>query len=362
MSGGAGSVRQVLVGAARHDAITTIALDVERLLGPGRECRTYSWFEPDSSVRGEVFHVGEMDKGTADDVVVFHLSYGIEEMTEWLLARPERIVIWYHNVTPHSFYADFDTAFARGLEHGREQLGLFMERCDTAIADSRFNADEMRRCGYQTAFVASPSLVADRLVDVTIDSRMVGRAGTLFPGGFILFVSQVLPHKRPDHAVELVHLLREHHGLDVGAVWAGPVRQSRYMDAIRELMARLGESRVWFTDAVSENELAALYRSCLCFASVSQHEGLSIPPLEAMAMGAPVIVRGAAAVPETVGDGAIVVPEDWGVVHMSEVVAEVCRDRSLRSRMRIAGRRHVEQIRGRTEFVDAVGIIGAMFR
>lgn len=362
MPGTAGSVRQVLVGAARHDAITSIALDVERLLRPGRVCGTYSWFEPDPSVRGEVAHVDEMDEGSPDDVIVFHLSYGIEEMTEWLLARPERIVIWYHNVTPHSFYVDVDGAFARGLQHGREQLALFMGRCNAAVADSSFNADEMQECGYHPVLVASPSLVVDRLADVTTDARMVGRAGTRFPGGFILFVSQVLPHKRPDHAIEVVHLLREHHGLEVGAVWAGPVRQPRYMAALEELMVRLGESHVWFTGAVSENELAALYRSCLCFASVSQHEGLSIPPLEAMALGAPVVVRGAAAVPETVGDGALVVPEDWSVAHMGEVLAEVYRNRRLRSEMRVAGRRHVEQLRGRTAFADAVALIGGMFR
>ena len=69
-----------------------------------------------------------------------------------------------------------------------------------------------------------------------------------------------------------------------------------------------------------------------------------MPPLEAMAAGAPVVVRGCGAVPETVGDAAIVVPAESGVCEIAGVVARVLQDRELRTRMRALGYERVAEV------------------
>ena len=63
---------------------------------------------------------------------------------------------------------------------------------------------------------------------------------------------------------------------------------------------------------------------------MSDHEGLSIPPVEAMSMGVPVVVKGAAAVPETVSNGALVLPEHAGPVLAAEALHEVMNNEELR--------------------------------
>ena len=63
---------------------------------------------------------------------------------------------------------------------------------------------------------------------------------------------------------------------------------------------------------------------------MSDHEGLSIPPVEAMSMGVPVVVKGAAAIPETVANGALVLPADSGPILAAEAVHEVLHNDELR--------------------------------
>lgn len=56
------------------------------------------------------------------------------------------------------------------------------------------------------------------------------------------------------------------------------------------------------TGFVSDEELVALYSNCETFCFVSLYEGFGIPPLEALACGAKVVVSNTSSLPEVVGD------------------------------------------------------------
>jgi glycosyltransferase involved in cell wall biosynthesis len=58
---------------------------------------------------------------------------------------------------------------------------------------------------------------------------------------------------------------------------------------------------------VSREELRDLYRSARVFVYPSRYEGFGIPPLEAMACGAPVVATRTGAIPEYAGDAALLV-------------------------------------------------------
>ncbi|MGQ4275072.1 glycosyltransferase family 4 protein [Terrihabitans sp. B22-R8] len=66
---------------------------------------------------------------------------------------------------------------------------------------------------------------------------------------------------------------------------------------------------------LSDNELAALLSDCLCLAFPSYVEGFGLPPLEAMALGCPVIASDRTSIPEVCGDAALYAdpddPEAW---------------------------------------------------
>ncbi|MBR0140246.1 MAG: glycosyltransferase family 4 protein [Firmicutes bacterium] len=63
--------------------------------------------------------------------------------------------------------------------------------------------------------------------------------------------------------------------------------------------------RVILTGYVDDGELPLLYGGASAFVFPSKYEGFGLPPLEAMAMGCPVVSSDAASMPEVLGDAAI---------------------------------------------------------
>jgi glycosyltransferase involved in cell wall biosynthesis len=79
-----------------------------------------------------------------------------------------------------------------------------------------------------------------------------------------------------------------------------------------------------------------LYRACTVFAFPSRYEGFGLPPLEAMACGAPVVVSDASSLPEVVGPAALrVAPDD--VVGWAAALGRLLGDPSLRAELSAQG-------------------------
>jgi len=91
-----------------------------------------------------------------------------------------------------------------------------------------------------------------------------------------------------------------------------------------------------WTGFVSRERLRELYRGALMFVYPSRYEGFGIPPLEALACGAPVIATRTGAIPEYAGDAALLVePGDGDALRQS--MLRLSRDRSLRDDLRTRG-------------------------
>lgn len=67
------------------------------------------------------------------------------------------------------------------------------------------------------------------------------------------------------------------------------------------------KDRVVFTGFVTDEELQQYYRRAYCLVFPSLYEGFGLPPLEAMALGTPVICSNVASLPEICGNAAIYV-------------------------------------------------------
>jgi glycosyltransferase involved in cell wall biosynthesis len=97
--------------------------------------------------------------------------------------------------------------------------------------------------------------------------------------------------------------------------------------------------RVKLIGYVNDEELRALYSSCRAFIYPSLYEGFGLPPLEAMACGAPVIASRITALAETIGDaGMLVDPLD--VQSLGAAITDVCENERQRGKMIAAGPAH----------------------
>ena len=352
---------QVLVGAAPGDAITSMALQTRtelRRLGPSEIFARF--IEPASA--SQVGALGDLPVGRPRDILIYHSSFGDPEVTRALLRRPERLVLVYHNITPAEFFTDTDPAFAAGLEWGRYELSLLKDRVVLAIADSRFNADELIRLGYTGVRIMAIGVRPRRLADSSNDPETELTLDEIVGVPFVLNISQLLPHKCQHVLLQAVHILQSVHRVELGLVLVGQARSATYERALNQLARSLRLRHIWLAGRQSDSSLATIYRRARVFGSASRHEGLGIPPLEAMAFGLPAVVRDAGATAETVGRGALVLPAASGPLMFAEALLAAHEDDRLRSSLIDSGFQRVSEFsaarstRSLAEIIEAAGL------
>jgi glycosyltransferase involved in cell wall biosynthesis len=107
-------------------------------------------------------------------------------------------------------------------------------------------------------------------------------------------------------------------------------------DVLLGLERSVFSDRIKLVGYVSDADLRALYSSCSAFIYPSIYEGFGLPPLEAMACGAPVI---ASAVPSVTNSVARVISAT-DVRELARNIVELLRDARARESLTAAGLKH----------------------
>jgi glycosyltransferase involved in cell wall biosynthesis len=136
------------------------------------------------------------------------------------------------------------------------------------------------------------------------------RARYQLPESYILFVGTIEPRKnllRLLHAWEPLYLAGEAPSLVIVGK-RGWLAEDFYA-ALEVSPAREG---VRFTGYVADEDLPALYSGASLFAFPSLYEGFGLPPLEAMACGAPVLCSNTSSLPKWLARGTDLEPNRCG--------------------------------------------------
>jgi glycosyltransferase involved in cell wall biosynthesis len=166
--------------------------------------------------------------------------------------------------------------------------------------------------------------------DVDVIRGALGRLGVL--RNFILCVGSLEPRKNLKTLLQAYATYVRHHA---GAEWLVVAGGGGWLSGdLAQIAAELGiAERVKFLGYVQEADLRVLYSAAKLFVYPSIYEGFGLPPLEAMACGAPVITSNTSALPEVVGDAALLIdPHNRG--ELCQAMQRVLGDDDLRMRMR----------------------------
>jgi glycosyltransferase involved in cell wall biosynthesis len=151
---------------------------------------------------------------------------------------------------------------------------------------------------------------------------------------FLLYAGTIRPQKNIPRLVEAFAVLR-------GEMQSHPVFRelrliiigdeiSRHPGVRQAVIKTRMEHVVRFLGFVPIETLCSFYQAAKVFVFPSLYEGFGLPPLEAMACGTPVVCSNLSALPEAVGDAAIIVnPEN--VFDIARGIRDVLLDRELRS-------------------------------
>jgi glycosyltransferase involved in cell wall biosynthesis len=154
-------------------------------------------------------------------------------------------------------------------------------------------------------------------------------------GDFVLYAGNVKPHKNLERLIDAFHMVRQR-GLDHLKLVVIGDEISKYAELRRAVHRYNLHKYVRFLGYLPDETLAVLYRLAGVFVFPSLYEGFGLPPLEAMASGAPVVTSNVSSLPEVVGDAAVLV-DPYDPASIADGIARVLTEPGLRSELRDAG-------------------------
>lgn len=260
------------------------------------------------------------------DVLIYQASTG-SPVADLLLERTEPLILNYHNLTPAEHFDPWEPYIGAELDAGRRELVRLSRRAHCGVAVSHYNAGELVELGLDDV----------RVAPVMFDPpAATPRREGADRGPTILFVGRLAPNKAQHDLIAAIALLRTRRP-DARLVLVGAASSGQYETALRTLASEMCPGGVDMLGSVPHSELVEWYGRADVFLCLSEHEGFCVPVLEAMGAGLPVVAYSAAAVPETVGDAAVVI-DDKRPTAVVAALERVFDDADLRTYLAAAGR------------------------
>ena len=168
---------------------------------------------------------------------------------------------------------------------------------------------------------------------------------------FLLYPAQFWPHKNHVNLLKALDLLRKRDGITLDLVFTGSDKGNQHY--VRDKVREWGLSeQVFDLGFVSREELNALYGSALALIFPSFFGPDNIPPLEAFALGCPVLASRVAGAEEQLGNAALLFdPTD--PTDIAEKVLAVKSDPALRKQLTKEGGK-IAQLRSPKRYIAQI--------
>ena len=275
-------------------------------------------------------------------MLLYQLSIG-SGVADIFRDRPERKFVNYHNITPADLVEAWIPAVGEEVRWGRAQLRDLAKVTEFAIADSVFNEMELRDAGYPSTTTV-PLLIDPEDFTGSPDPAMAARLRRQRAGGGtdLLFVGKVSPHKGQHDLVKALAAYRRLYDPKARLHIVGSAISEEYQKAVMRFADELDlTDAVEFAGSVTHEELIAYYDGCDVFLCLSNHEGFCVPLLESMYHRLPIVSYACSAVPETVAQAGLILP-DKEPARVAAAIHRVIEDARLRRGLAAAAGERVD--------------------
>ena len=321
---------QLLATMAFGDAVSNDAAAIRKILEEtGRETAIYASHVDPRLPKGYAQKWNLLGTLYDDDVLIYHGSTG-DPLNLRITSFGGRKILRYHNITPSGFFRGYSRKVERQTRIGRLEIrnlnGLF-EHC---IADSDFNRQDLKQMGFECPIDVCPILIPfedyQREPDKAVIERYSGDGWTN-----LLFVGRIAPNKKQEDIVRAFWDYRRNYNPKSRLFLVGnDAEMELYRNRLDNYIEALGlTDAVIFPGHISFAEILAYYRIADAFVCMSEHEGFCVPLVEAMLFHVPIVAYAAAAVPETMGKGGLLL-DSKDPLTAAAAIDRVVRDQALR--------------------------------
>ncbi len=278
----------------------------------------------------------------ADDWVILHFCI-CGHANDVARELPGRLVMYYHNVTPASFFRRYQPGFVGCLRHARIQLRGLVGAC-RSIAASEYNQLELQAVGFSVDAVAPYIMLLDRL-EKGLKTAPAEEARRKFYDPSLktwLYVGRIAPNKKVDDVIRAFDLYHREIEPNSRLLLVGNApEKDRYVLEIKALIATLRlERSVIFPGHLPAEALGVFYELADVYICLSEHEGFCVPLIEAMSFDVPVVAFASTGMPGTLGDSGVLLHRKEPAL-VAEVMHEVLTNPALREGLIARQRRRV---------------------
>ena len=322
---------QLLTTVSFGDAVSNDTLAIRDILRDmGHETGVYAENIDRRLPAGAARPVKELPRLGKDDVILYHASTGTQLNFD-LPRLPGRKLMIYHNITPPEFFEGYSPEAVRLTTFGYEGMRFLADKVDYCIAVSDYNRRDLLRMGYTCPIDVCPILIPfgdyAQAPDPETLRRYQGDGWTN-----LLFVGRIAPNKAQQDVIRAFYCYQRDYNPKSRLFLVGNAEgMERYEGQLRAYVKRLGlEDKVIFPGHIKFNAILAYYRLADVFVCMSEHEGFCVPLVEAMYFDTPVVAYKSSAIPDTLGEGGLLL-EDKDPYVAAAVIDRVVRDDALRA-------------------------------
>jgi len=249
-----------------------------------------------------------------------------------------RVNPWFPEVSSNGDWEKRETSFSRlcqrasllftGTKQGADEIQRFYCVPSERIKIAPFPTPRFALEGYQNKY----------------DAGIVEKFA--LPRDFLFYPAQYWPHKNHVAVLEACRSVRERTGWDLGVVFVGSEKGN--FEHVRDYANKMGAvDYTRFLGFVTLDELIQLYRRAFCLTFPTFTGPDNLPPLEAFALGCPVVASSVPGAEEQLGNAALLFPPSDAAVLADRIIelreTTGLRDRLITSGLQRAGRDTWEQ-------------------